>query len=291
MRRFCVSSLVVAAVALCAPAQAQNAHPAFWTVHGPKGTVYLMSSLHLLPPQIDWHSPDIDAAMHSADSFVFEVPTGASERDEETKFIFNNGLLPAGQTLHDKLSDDARRDFRRALDLAGMEERNLDQKQPWLVEVVLTVQSMYRRNYSAAHTPEGEAHELANHDGKDVRYLDTTLQQLEFLQGADRSAGVERFSAVLADFPNQPGRESKFVEAWASGDVNMSASLIAAGLRDLPDEQKFLDERNHDWTRQIANMLNENHTFFVTVGIAHLVGPDGVPALLRAQGINVDGPG
>lgn len=275
----------------CAPAQAQIARPAFWTIHGPKGTIYLMSSLHLLPPQIDWHSDQIETAMRSADSFVFEVPTGAGERDEETKFIFDNGLLPAGQMLHDKLSDDARRDFHRALDMAGVEERNMDQKQPWLVEVVLTVQSMYRRNYSAAHTPEGEAHALAESGGKEVRYLDTTLQQLEFLHGADRSAGVERFSAVLADFPNQPVRESKFVDAWASGDVDASAALIVAGLHDLPDEQKLLDERNRDWARQIAGMLNENRTFFVTVGIAHLVGPSGVPALLREKGIKVDGPG
>lgn len=289
MRQLWLSLL--AAFLICAPAQAQIAHPAFWTIHGPTGTVFLMSALHLLPPQIDWHSAEIDAAMHNADSFVFEVPTGASERDEETKFIFDNGLLPAGQTLHDKLSDDAKRDFHRALVMAGVEERNMDQKQPWLVEVVLTVQSMYRRNYSADHTPEGEAHAFASTVGKEVRYLDTTLQQLEFLQGADRTTGVERFSAVLADFPNQPGRKSKFVEAWAAGDVNTSAALIAAGLRDMPDEQKLLNDRNHDWARQIEAMLREKRTFFVTVGIAHLVGPDGVPALLRAKGIKVEGPG
>jgi uncharacterized protein YbaP (TraB family) len=64
-----------------------------------------------------------------------------------------------------------------------------------------------------------------------------------------------------------------------------------AGLRELPDEQKLLNERNQDWARQIQGMLDEKRTFFVTVGIAHLVGPQGVPALLRAKGITVDGPG
>jgi len=291
MKRFLIPGAVAAALMLCAPAHAEVAHPPLWTVHGAKGTVYLLSSLHLLPPRVDWHNTQIDTAMRSADSFVFEVPTGASERDEETKFILDNGLLPAGHKLHEELSDDARRDFHRALDLAGMDERNLDQKQPWLVEVVLTVQSMYRRNYSAEHTPEEEAFALASSTGKDIRYLDTTLQQLEFLQGADRSTGFERFSAVLADFPNQPGRESKFVDAWVSGDVGASAALISAGLRELPDEQTLLNERNRDWAQQIQGMLGEKRTFFVTVGIAHLVGPQGVPALLRAKGITVDGPG
>ncbi|HUO90664.1 MAG TPA: TraB/GumN family protein [Rhizomicrobium sp.] len=280
----------VAAAALCLPARAQNASPAFWTIHGPKGTVYLVSSLHLLPPQIDWHRPEIDRAMQSADSFVFEVPTGESERGAETQFILENGLLPAGEKLSMRLTPDGRRDFHRALELAGVEQRNIDQKRPWLAEVVLTVQSMYRRNYSALHTPEGEAHDFAARNGKEVRYFDTTEQQMEFLAGADRSNSTEQFSAVLADFPNQPEREDRFVEAWAAGDVTMSASLVAAGLRDLPDEQRLLNERNRDWASQIEGMLGEKHTFFVAVGIAHLVGPGGVPALLRAHGVTVEGP-
>lgn len=288
MRRSILCCL--AALAFCAPAAAQDAHPAFWTVHGAKGTVYLVSSLHLLPPQIAWHRPEIDSAMARADSFVFEVPIGASERDEETRFIFNNGLLPAGEKLSAKLDEDGKRDFRRALYLAGMQQVNLDQKQPWLAEVVLTVQSMYRRKYSAAHTPEGEAHAFAALNGRDVRYLDTTLQQLEFLQGADRTAGVDQFRSVLADFPNQATREQRFIDAWAAGDLKLSAALVTAGLHDLPDEQKLLDERNRDWAVQIQNMLREPRTFFVAVGMAHLVGAAGVPALLRAQGVAVDGP-
>jgi uncharacterized protein YbaP (TraB family) len=288
MRRMLLACL--AAVVLCVPAWAENARPAIWTVHGSNGTVFLVSSLHLLPPQVDWHRPEIDHAMHSADSFVFEVPTGESERGAETKFILENGLLPAGQKLSMRLTPDGRRDFQRALDLAGVEMVNIDQKQPWLAEVVLTVQSMYRRNYSALHTPEGEAHDVAARNNKDVRYFDTTEQQMEFLAGANRTGSTEQFSAVLADFPNQEERETRFTEAWAAGDVTMSAALVAAGLRDLPGEQRLLEARNRDWASQIEAMLDEKRTFFVAVGIAHLVGPGGVPALLRERGVTVEGP-
>ncbi|HJW40578.1 MAG TPA: TraB/GumN family protein [Rhizomicrobium sp.] len=288
MRRILVT--LAALLTLGALAKAQDAHPAFWTVHGPRGTVYILSSLHLLPPGTDWHRPDIDGAMKSADSFVFEVPTGASEHSEETQFIYANGLLPAGQTLSDKLDDGGRRDFHRALDLAGMDEVNLNQKRPWLAEVVLTVQAMYRRNYSPRHTPEGDATALASAYDKDVRYLDTTRQQLEFLQGADPSTGFDQFRAVLADFPNQAAREQRFVQVWAAGDVDTAATLISQGLSDLPNELTRLDARNRDWTRQIESMLSEDRKFFVAVGMAHLVGPKGVPALLRADGYTVEGP-
>ncbi len=42
---------------------------------------------------------------------------------------------------------------------------------------------------------------------------------------------------------------------------------------------------------KIEKMLNEKRTFFITVGAAHLVGPNGVPNLLREAGYKVDGPG
>jgi uncharacterized protein YbaP (TraB family) len=202
----------------------------------------------------------------------------------------DNGLLAPGDTLSAHLDEDGKRDFNRALGLAGMERRNLDQKQPWLAEVVLTVQSMYRRNYSAQHTPEAEARDYAIRGAKDIRYLDTTQQQLEFLAGADRSPGVDQFRTVLADFPNQPVREQRMVDAWMAGDVDRSAALVADGLRDMPGEQDLLDARNRDWAKQIQAMMGEDHTFFVAVGIAHLVGPKGVPALLRADGVTLDGP-
>ena len=280
----------MAALGLSQGAQAQQTHPAFWTVHGDRGTVYLMSSLHLLPRSVDWHRPEIDRAMQRADSFVFEVPTGESERKEETAFILENGLLPDGQRLSLRLTPDGRKNFRRALEMAGVDQDNVDQKQPWLAEVVLTVQAMYRRNYSADHTPEGEAHYFAAHSGKDIRYLDTTRQQLEFLAGADPGNSIEQFRTVLANFPNQAAREERFVEAWSAGDVTSAATLVAEGLHDLPDEQRRLDARNRDWADQVEDMLGQQHTVFVAVGIAHLVGPKGVPALLRARGIAVDGP-
>ena len=189
------------------------------------------------------------------------------------------------------LSDDAsRRDYQRALTLAGIDANRVDQKRPWLAEVVLTVQAMYRRNYSAEHTPEGEAHDFAVAHDKDIRYLDTTRQQLEFLAGADPSHDVTQLKTVLADFPNQAAREQRFVDAWAGGDLDTSAALVNEGLQNLPSEAHRLQVRNYEWAHEIEAMLKEDRSFFVAVGIAHLAGPQGVPALLRRYGYNVDGP-
>jgi hypothetical protein len=54
--------------------------------------------------------------------------------------------------------------------------------------------------------------------------------------------------------------------------------------------KEWLDNRNRKWVPEVEAMLNEPHTFFMTVGAAHLVGKTGVPNLLRAAGYRVDGP-
>src|SRR3569832_2447769 len=88
-----------------------EAQPAYWVAHSAKGgTVYLVSSLHLLPRGTEWHNAVLEKAMTGADSFVFEVPTGIDEHREETHIIYHRGLLPDGQTLTGLLVDACKRD-------------------------------------------------------------------------------------------------------------------------------------------------------------------------------------
>jgi len=53
----------------------------------------------------------------------------------------------------------------------------------------------------------------------------------------------------------------------------------------------LLDNRNAAWVVALKPWLDmERKTFFVTVGAGHLVGPGGVPALLKKEGYRVEGP-
>src|ERR1700742_3288410 len=92
-------------LAAATPALAQTdlgkieAHPALWVVHGKAGTAYLFGSIHILPPNIAWHSAKLDAAMADSDTFVFEVPQDDSGKAEAQAFMAKHGTLPADTTL------------------------------------------------------------------------------------------------------------------------------------------------------------------------------------------------
>ncbi len=81
--------------ALAAPA----AHPALWHVQGRAGEVYLFGSIHVMPPDAQWHTPAIDRAMARSDVFVFELPTDAATMARMQGLVAAHGYLPPGESL------------------------------------------------------------------------------------------------------------------------------------------------------------------------------------------------
>jgi uncharacterized protein YbaP (TraB family) len=286
---------VLAGAMFCAPARADDttpaaAHPAFWTVHGKSGTAYILSSVHVLPRTIAWHTPAIDDAAKSSSTFLFEVPSGQDDEADATRFIVARGRLPEGERLSSLLSPAAQKDYAAACALAGMQTTALDDKRPWVAAVVLTVSYMYQRHLDSSDSPDSQMLSDAARSDKTIRYFDTTDEQLEFLARFDTTKGLAGFSALVGDFPSQPEREDALIRAWSAGDTATLAKLLDTSFESDPEGRKLIDARNRLWADRLEDLLEEGRTYFVTVGVAHLVGPNGLPALLRSDGYAVDGP-
>src|SRR5437762_12380016 len=114
-----------------------QAHPALWTVHGSKATVYLLGSIHVLPPQMQWHTPAIDKALDAADVFVFEIPMDETQKTAIQAFVKENGLLPPGMALPSLLNEQARKDYRAALNVTHVSPEMLNPMRPWLALLML----------------------------------------------------------------------------------------------------------------------------------------------------------
>ena len=92
-----------------------------------------------------------------------------------------------------------------------------------------------------------------------------------------------------ADAPQQLAR---LVQAWADGDVRQLERYpqwcnCLNTAEERADYARLIDGRNPGMARAVAEQLRAGHTLFVAVGAMHLVGPQGLPALLAAQGFDV----
>ncbi|HEY1632138.1 MAG TPA: TraB/GumN family protein [Rhizomicrobium sp.] len=268
-----------------------EAHPAMWVVHGKVGTAYLFGSIHILPPNVAWHSAKLDAAMTDADTFVFEVPLDDSGKAEAQAFIAQHGTLPAGTTLPSLLTPEARADYDAALAMTHLPPAALADKRPWMAALVIEVAMMMREGYSPDAGIDREILGYATAHGRQLRYFETIDQQMTMLAPPDTKLEVKEFSIDLKSLRKEPVTLGALVDAWSHADTRQIDKLMNSDLAKEPGAKKLLlDDRNKAWVTKLQSMLAENHTYFITVGAAHLAGPGGVPSLLHKQGLQVDGP-
>jgi uncharacterized protein YbaP (TraB family) len=268
-----------------------SAHPALWTVHSKTATAYLLGSVHVLPPNIDWHTPELTAAIASADTFVFEAPMDSSGQTDSQDFIREHGTLPPEVALPSLLDAQTLKDYRRVLALTHVAPESLDHTRPWLAAVILEVALVRAQNYSPDSGVDRQIFALARSEGKSVQYFETVGQQFSLLMPENPQQELTEFDTDLKQLQTESNELGPLVDAWAHGDAAEVARLVNTDLEGDPAARKaLLDDRNEAWMKQLKAMLGQPHTYFITVGAGHLAGRHGVPALLREAGYSVDGP-
>lgn len=267
------------------------AHPALWRVQGRYGMIWLLGSMHLLPDGIGWRTPAIARAIKQADVFVFEAPSDRVAMQKIQTLIATKGSLPPGQSLRTMLSSAARADYDDELAALNIVPAAVDTRRPWLASLLMSVMQMKQE---AGHLKLGPDFQLALEAGvrhKEIRYLETIEQQMTLIVPSDPSVELEEFEADLKEMRSEKDEFPDFLAAWSNADIAKIDALMNGSFEGYPDARKvFLSDRNQAWVLQFEKMLDEKHTFFVTVGAGHLAGADGVPALLRAAGYKVEGP-
>ncbi|HEX3431533.1 MAG TPA: TraB/GumN family protein [Rhizomicrobium sp.] len=266
-----------------------KAHPALWTVHSSNATAYLFGSVHLLPPNIDWHSAAIDAALKSSDVFVFEAPMGAEGQAQTEAFVRANGMLPANEALPSLLDPRARKDYRTALAAAHADPAAVVHMRPWLAAIVMQTSALQASHYSRSGGVDLQLWDYANTQHKKIEIFETIDEQLALLMPKDQKLEKEEFEAELKELKTSSGEIGALVDAWCDGRISEVARLMNEGLSTTPGAMKLLiDDRNARWAKRLDIMLAEPHTYFITVGAGHLAGPHGLPALLKARNYKVE---
>ena len=267
------------------------AHPALWTVHSKTATVYLFGSIHLLPPNVNWHTPEIDKAMESAATFYFEAPLDPAGQAEIADFVRKNGLLPDGTTLRSLLDRKMLADYLRACTKAQMAPELLDRERPWLAAIALDVAYLQQMHYVVADGVDQQVYAFASAHGRTVHAFETPAEQLSLFMPKDQKLELEEFDVEMRELQTEQETIGAMVDAWSDGDARKVGELMNKDMEDEPDAKKILiDDRNKHWIKALDAVLAGTGVTFVTVGAGHLAGPKGVPALLRAEGYSVEGP-
>jgi len=269
----------------------RQAFPSLWHIQGEQGEVYLLGSIHVLPPNLHWRTQPIARGLSRSDVFVFEVPQDQSAITELNALIQAKGFLPDGQSLRGQLHPASLPDYDAAVKASGLPGAMVERERPWLAGVQLMFAQIAKLKFAPDSGVDAVLMADAEKNQKQARYLETIAEQFALLAPDDRTLEVQEFESGLKDLRDVAAELEPMVKAWGAGDQAKLDKLINGDLDEFPEARKMLlDDRNRRWVPQIEAMLKEKHVFFVTVGAGHLSGALGVPALLRKDGYKVDGP-
>jgi uncharacterized protein YbaP (TraB family) len=263
-----------------------------WRMRQGAGTVYLAGSIHVLPagatlpPSYLRAYDEAEGLMMEVDLTTLETPEGLGAFIGE---VMVRALLPPDRSLRTVLGPERWTRLVAALRPMGLPEEGLDRFEPWMASMILTSMAMQQGGFEAESGVEGQLLRRASADGKLIDPLQTLAQQLDLFDGLPEPEQVAMLDQGLAESAPLGGSIAALETAWRRGD---EAALLELLRRSLPEgsqaRSRLLSQRNQAWLQGIEARLRRPDDTMVVVGALHLLGEDGLVALLRQRGLVVE---
>lgn len=270
-------------------AGAAGAAPALWRVTDADSEIYLFGTLHALSPTARWRTPLYDQAYARAETVWFEADL------EQADPVFVQGLLARyGADPDRRLSQKlARRDLRalaRQVDVG-----RIDHLRPWAAALMLSMQPTLELGATVEAGADLTITRAARRGAKRIRTFETLEDQARMFASLPERAEIRYLTDVIHELSGRPrlpaGAEVVTLEqAWLAGDLERLGPSLVGGLK--ADNPAFYDallrRRNIAWAETLADAMAGTGVELVNVGALHLVGEDGLPALMAARGFAVE---
>ena len=276
------------AVSLASPAAAK---PPMWVVTSAKAKMVLFGSIHLLPSGLDWRPAALDDALAQADELWTELPINAASDNEASTAVLARGVLPVGRSLAAMLTPDQFDKLRKAATDLHCAPEALDRMQPWMAEFTLSIADDARGGADAFNGVEEQVQAITPLAAKRLAF-ETARQQIEFLAGAPVKDQIASLDWTLAEIEDDPASYQRVVDEWMAADLGGLQHDALQPLQSVSPALygRLITRRNQAWASALASRLKKKGKVVVVVGVGHMIGPLGLPALLRARGFDVQGP-
>ncbi|HYF22347.1 MAG TPA: TraB/GumN family protein [Caulobacteraceae bacterium] len=292
LRKLFRTGLGFAAAALFALAPSlAAAAPPLWAVKDENSTIYLFGTVHLLPEGTQWRTPAYDKAYAEAQAVWLETPVGESP---EARQAMESLIVDYGYDFEHKLSKRlSRKDYARvtaALKPLGMDKKTLEGMRPWLAGLMITFSGYMEQGLSPEAGADQQIETASAETGKPLRYFETNEEQIRFFADLSPEAELQFLNDVLEEMDTGAEAAQAMTDAWVAGSESEMVALFVEAMRHERPElyEAILRGRNHRWAETLEREMRGEGVAIVNVGAAHMVGEDGLPALMKARGFTVE---
>ncbi len=288
----CISKRVLAAViavaALALPSYPLAQTRAFaWKATRGTGAVYLVGSVHMLTNDFYPLAPSLESAFKDSDLLVEEADLNEMLSPTTQFSMLSKGMLPAGQTI-DTVVSPATLTLINQHTGGMLPIEAIKQFKPWFLAMTLEALEWQAAGFDASLGLDKHFFDRAQAEGKTIQGLETTDFQISLFDGMSRDQQERFLAETLKSVDSEKASVTKLTGAWKVGDVGTIERLVMADVKSDPVVyDRLLVSRNRAWLPKIEALFSRPRHAFVVVGAAHLVGPDGIVAMLKAKGYQV----
>jgi len=259
-----------------------------WRADRDGRTAWLYGTIHIGRAEWVRPGPTVQQALEQSDALALELDT----RDQAAMRAMTQPADPA--LVARVLSGERAQRLARQREAACVPPESTAGLQPILQVMALTgLVARFDGLYPEFGADEALAVSARN-NGKPVFALESASAQLRMLTGDSEAEEAEQIDAALAELESGQLRSQmkELADIWARGDADkLSRYPEWCNCVDTPAERRLmtrlLDDRNPGLADGIERMHAGGKRVFAAVGALHMVGPQGLPALLAARGFTV----
>ena len=292
-------------------AQGEGSRGILYQVQNSDVTVYLLGSIHVGNDEMYPVGEAIEKAMEISDTFVFECDTTSKDATAAAQEMM---YYSDGTRLRDVISPEL---YQKLLDVCkktGQRIKTYERMRPWAAMTQLSLQATAAEmgvanvKKSTAMGVEAMVSAFAKHKQRNLAYLETTKGQLQAFDSMSlalqehlldesltvilQPEAIQGMDATIRHWPTwwREGNAEAFVQSYQGQYLDPKMPAKNAGL--LAEYHDILvTKRNRSMCDTIEGYLQQEgtHTYFVTVGLLHLVLPeDSIVRQLQESGYVVE---
>jgi len=261
-----------------------------YKIQSDTNTVYILGSIHVLAEEYYPLTRSFSYAYYNSQKVIFEIDPEILFSPETAKKNENHYTFQNGQTLKSVLSPGTYQLLKKKLKPLGLDMAQINKLKPWVVYLNMSGQFDSSIEFRPDLGIENYFYQRAKDAGKPTGGLETVQDQIAVFDSLPMKVQEAMLKETLASTDSKK-REQAFlhmVKSWHQGSLEGLEELVET-MKTYPlFYEKLLVQRNKNWVPQIEKFLTEEKNVLVIVGAAHLAGEDGLLALLKEKGYELE---
>lgn len=261
-----------------------------WKATNGTNVVYLLGSIHIGSKKMYPLAKPIEDAYSASKTLVVEVNLNKVNPMDSMGYVTEVGMYKGDDNLWKHIKPATTDRVKEFCQTYGMAPTMLGMFKPWLVSVELEVLPLQKAGMDLNLGIDKYFLDRAAkpNSGKTVEQIEDAQFQLKLLSALPEDESDEYLTYSMGESKSQVQEEPKLESLWLNGNAD-EMDKVTSQLPDRlkPFMRKLLQDRNPHMADVAEKFLKSGEKCFFVVGTAHLVGQEGVIALLKKRGYSV----